>query len=148
MRALEFESCSSFSSALIGKVFKDRKFFVISRSFSVSCRTQNCSNPLVLKENLQLKMIGLVVIYMWWDWKLNYPKESLVEACVCSSLALSWQLILILSFFCNFIFPWSTQVILGCLYLSSFKETKKWNCLINLLCFFILRKAVVNCIKV
>jgi len=62
-------------------------FCVISRSFCVSWRTKNWSNPSVLKENLKLKMIGLLVIYMWWDWKLNYPQESLVKACVCSCLS-------------------------------------------------------------
>lgn len=61
MQVLEFECCSClFSSALIDEVFKDRKvvFFVTSRRFCVSW-----SNPLVLRENVKLKMVGLVTIY-------------------------------------------------------------------------------------
>lgn len=58
MQILEFECCSRFNSALIDEVLKIGVFFVVS---ILSCVSWN--NPLVPRENVKLKMVGLVIIY-------------------------------------------------------------------------------------
>lgn len=53
---------------------------MISGSFCLGWRTKNCSNMLVLKETLKLKMIGLIVICV-------VGLKTEFKACGCSSLS-------------------------------------------------------------